>query len=1331
MQRAPTAVLHLAARAALAALTALVACTNPDAAELGPEAASRSPCPCAAGFVCDPATNQCLPQATADAGPGDGGPGIPDAAPLGDADAEHGPGSELGPGADLGPGHDEAPEASSDGDSADPAEPSDPDAGSADETSPDGDGAAADGCTPQIEQCNGKDDDCDGAVDGDISAGAPDCLELGVCAAAKPAAVCVQGAWACNYGGVALFEASTELSCDGQDNDCDGQTDEDFALATGTPMAAACGLGACAGGKVVCAASGKGAVCDGAAKAGPEACNGLDDDCDGQSDEAADLLAPATDCKATGVCASGAASPSCTSGNWTCDYQKVAGFEGAQEQSCDGQDNDCDGQTDEGCDDDGDGWCDAAMIAQGTPAACPQGGGDCSDGGGAAAAAIHPGAFEACDGVDNNCGGGLDEGCAAELCNDWDDDKDGQTDEGCDDDGDGHCDAKMAVYGWPKVCVATVGTGAVAAGDDCNDDPGLGGAAVHPGKAESCAVAGVDDDCDGATDGAGAVGCIGYYADADQDGYGNGKAQCLCKSGDIAGHTATQTGDCNDSPGVGTAIHPGAAEDCATPADDDCSGSANDVGAKGCSSYYLDVDQDSWGAAEAKCLCSADGAGKYTATKGGDCKDDPAAGGASANPGLPEICGNGVDDNCSAGTDEGCPNANGCPPTGSGAPCGNGKGTCAAGLCQHTDARGHKWTLVPAGPFWMGCNPAVDTACAKEPDEHPQHLVELSAYWIGVYEVTADLYKKCVQTTPGACPLPKTYNGIDHSTYGVAGKGHHPVNHVTAIGAEAVCKWLGGDLPTEAQWEKAARGGCEVYPGKDCKTSAAKYPWGNSEPIICQHAVYAGLAGTCDLAAYSFLLLGIGEGSILGASPYGAYDMAGNVEERVKDSYNPTFYATPAASAKDPVGTGGIPGSTVVRGGGMYNQAVNVRTSRRWQKAFVFETWPGSTAGVRCAKPLLPAKELQCDDKDDNGNGQTDEGCDDDGDDYCDAVMALTGASAACPSGGGDCDDSKGAIHPGAALLCDDIDNDCSGATDAGCDDDKDGHCDAKLAVVGTPKVCPATKGYTSAAPGDDCNDDPAQGGMAVHPGAKDTCATPGVDDNCDAKVDGPGAVGCTLLYPDADQDGYGSGSGQCLCKADPLAGFTAALAGDCDESGPSAAAIHPGAAESCATAWDDNCSGGANDVGALGCKPFYADGDGDGFGSGTPSCVCQADPTQQFVTLANGDCNDDPATGKAVFPGQQESCLTAWDDNCDLDTNEVNAKGCKPFYLDVDADGYGTAATQCLCSADWSTWYSAAKPGDCNDSPSGGTAFNPGKPELCNDQDDDCDSATDEGCAP
>ena len=183
---------------------------------------------------------------------------------------------------------------------------------------------------------------------------------------------------------------------------------------------------------------------------------------------------------------------------------------------------------------------------------------------------------------------------------------------------------------------------------------------------------------------------------------------------------------------------------------------------------------------------------------------------------------------------------------------------------------------IPAGWFWMGCAPN-DFACngtepeEERPDEKPYHKVYLDAYYIDKNDVTVSEYKKCVEA--GGCTEPRWNNCYIINSIGqylgTVGsefqKDNKPVVCVDWNQANAYCQWAGKRLPTEAQWEKAARG-----------TDGRIYPWGNvwDETRAC-----FGQASTCAIGSYP-----------QGASPYGVMDMAGNVSDWCSDWYDYNYY---------------------------------------------------------------------------------------------------------------------------------------------------------------------------------------------------------------------------------------------------------------------------------------------------------------------------------------------------------------------------------------------------------------------------------------------------------
>ena len=199
---------------------------------------------------------------------------------------------------------------------------------------------------------------------------------------------------------------------------------------------------------------------------------------------------------------------------------------------------------------------------------------------------------------------------------------------------------------------------------------------------------------------------------------------------------------------------------------------------------------------------------------------------------------------------------------------------------------------VPAGEFQMGSSSGAAA-------EKPVHEVYVSGFFIDTYEVTVDEYKRCVDA--GECSTPKyEHDYLKHFNYGASGRGKHPINGVDWNQAKAYCAWAGKRLPTEAEWEKAARG-----------TDGRKYPWGNEEP-------------SCALAVMDDGDWGCGKDRTwevgskpMGASPYGAHDMAGNVWEWTADWYDKSYYGS--SPTRDPKGP--TQGSGRVARGGSWDLA--------------------------------------------------------------------------------------------------------------------------------------------------------------------------------------------------------------------------------------------------------------------------------------------------------------------------------------------------------------------------------------------------------------------------
>jgi formylglycine-generating enzyme required for sulfatase activity len=229
-----------------------------------------------------------------------------------------------------------------------------------------------------------------------------------------------------------------------------------------------------------------------------------------------------------------------------------------------------------------------------------------------------------------------------------------------------------------------------------------------------------------------------------------------------------------------------------------------------------------------------------------------------------------------------------------------------------TGRDGAPMVLVPAGEFMMGSN--------DYDDEKPIHRVSLDDYYIDKYEVTTTRYAAFLQATSRATP--SSWNEASQVS-----DGERPVIGVDWNDADAYCRYYGKRLPTEAEWEKAARG-----------ADGRKYPWGNEKPT----SRHTNFNKCCDWKGYA-TLTAVTEHDA-GKSPYGAYDMAGNVWEWTADWYDKTYYQ----SSPDRNPTGPSSGSYKVSRGGSWSLDMNnVRAANRGS---FHPTLQGNFLGVRCAK---------------------------------------------------------------------------------------------------------------------------------------------------------------------------------------------------------------------------------------------------------------------------------------------------------------------------------------------------------------------------------------------
>jgi formylglycine-generating enzyme required for sulfatase activity len=235
------------------------------------------------------------------------------------------------------------------------------------------------------------------------------------------------------------------------------------------------------------------------------------------------------------------------------------------------------------------------------------------------------------------------------------------------------------------------------------------------------------------------------------------------------------------------------------------------------------------------------------------------------------------------------------------------------------DDKGVQMALVQGSSFQMGGGAKVD--------QQPIHAVYLNSYYIDAYEVSNALYKACVDAN--VCQPPKDLSSTTHPSYYTDPRfNNYPVVNVNWSEAEAYCQWRDARLPTEAEWEKAARG-----------VGGRTYPWGNL--LECTYANYLDVGGTqCFVVGDTTPVDKYNKG----VSPFGVYGLVGNVWEWVSDWYSESYYSVSPLVNPQGVDSGQY---RVMRGGSWKDDSNNMLpTLRNWYDPESYS----NTIGFRCAK---------------------------------------------------------------------------------------------------------------------------------------------------------------------------------------------------------------------------------------------------------------------------------------------------------------------------------------------------------------------------------------------
>jgi alpha-tubulin suppressor-like RCC1 family protein len=1059
--------------------------------------------------------------------------------------------------------------------------------------------------------------------------------------------------------------------CDGAmvDENCDGMANPSSLCACSGSAMQSCPLpGACAAGTETCVAGSWGS-CSITPQA--ESCNGIDDNCNGMTDEGLTVTCyPDTD--NDGYAATGAmASPRCpvsgreavggcptnqtnrapTGSNVDCNDTNAAISPSAPEL-CDAAmvDENCDGMANPS----------SLCACSGTATRmCPLGGAcaagtqSCSSGSWGSCSILP--VSEICNGVDDNCNGMADEGLTVTCFPD--NDNDGYAAMGALATQSCPVAGRSAVGG----CPTNLTNRAPTMGNvDCNDNV----ASVNPGAPELCDAAMADENCDGVANPAATCACSGSATrPCPQPGACAAGTQ-MCASG--------SWGSCSIVP---------VAEVC-NGLDDNCNGSTDEMLTVTC---YPDADNDGFAAmaAPASLVCPVTGrtsvggcptntTNRAPTMSNVDCNDADA----TVNPAAPELCDAAMrDENC-----DGTANPSSlCACSGSATRACTLPGACAAGTQTCTSG---SWGSCSISPVAESCN-AIDDNCNGSTDEG----LTITCY----PDADNDTYAPMAAMGTAVCPVTgRAFVGgcPTNTTNRAPSAGNVDCNDMNAginPGAAETCDAAMVDENCDGVANPSMLCACSGSAMRSCPLPGACAA-GNQ---TCS----SGSWGACSISPVAESCNGIDD-NCNGSTDEGLTVMC--YPDVDNDTYAPmASTATAVCPVTGRAAVGGCPTNMTNRQPSAGNADCNDMNPSINPGSV--EVCDAAMVDENCDGMANPAALCAC-----SGSATR----------PCPLPGACAAGSQTCSSGSwGAC-----SISP-VGESCNGIDDNCNGSTDEGltisCYADADN--DTYPPMGATPSsVCPVTgRGFVGGCPTNTTNRPPGAGATdcadmnaAINPGATEVCDMAMVDENCDGMANPASLCAC-------------SGSTTRPC---PLPGACAAGTQTCSSGAWGACSISP-VTESC-NGIDDNCNGTTDEGLTVTC---YTDNDNDGYSpsGATPVQVCPAAGRSAVGGCPTSLTNRSPATPDCIDsnaarnPGAVEAC-NGIDDDCD---GMVDEGVLGTFWPDVDGDGYGNAAGTSVQACTTPIGY-APNSTDCDD-----TTRNrrPGLTETCDGLDNDCNGTVDD----